>query len=222
MSTCLQRLWNIKSVGANMTDPRLTAGEGEQVHFAKVIGRGQQGSVMWPAHGIDVRAVCSFWPDSWRRRKAFSQSSVWLRNGYAYAAHEQSRSRRFINQPKVLKLRVQVEVAHSTLRTVSMLVTCLPLDASPERVSTVVRMNPKSHFHKQKWLEFSFCSRFNNSRRTEEDFVVSWVGDEVTAVFGPVHVCDEAGVALRRQEFVTLTAQPSHWSDVSVAVFNAH
>lgn len=29
-----------------MTDPRLTAGEGEQVHFAKVIGRGQQGSVM--------------------------------------------------------------------------------------------------------------------------------------------------------------------------------
>lgn len=51
---------------------------------------------------------------------------------------EESGSRHFINLPKVLKLSVQVEVAHSTLRTVSMLVTCFPLDASPERVSTVV------------------------------------------------------------------------------------
>lgn len=39
----------------------------------------------------------------------------------------------FIDLPKVLKPRVQVEVAHSRLRTVSMLVTCLPLDASPEK-----------------------------------------------------------------------------------------
>lgn len=38
-----------------------------------------------------------------------------------------------MNPPKVLKLRVQVDVAHSTLRTVSMLVTCLPQDASPEK-----------------------------------------------------------------------------------------
>lgn len=37
-----------------------------------------------------------------------------------------------MNLPKVLKLKVQVEVAHSRLRIVSMLVTCLPLDASPE------------------------------------------------------------------------------------------
>lgn len=37
--------------------------------------------------------------------------------------------------PKVLKPRVQVEVAHSRLRTTSMLVTCLPLDASPEQTS---------------------------------------------------------------------------------------
>lgn len=47
------------------TDPWLRAGEGEQVHFAKVISRGQQGSVMWPAHGVDVCAVCSIWPNSW-------------------------------------------------------------------------------------------------------------------------------------------------------------
>lgn len=47
-------------------------------------------------------------------------------------------TQRFLNLPKVLKLRVQVEVAHSTLRTVSMLVTCLPLDASPERVLSVM------------------------------------------------------------------------------------
>lgn len=37
-----------------------------------------------------------------------------------------------VDRPKVLKLRVQVDVAHSRLRTVSMLVTCLPPDASPE------------------------------------------------------------------------------------------
>lgn len=49
----------------NMTDPWLRAGEGEQVHFAKVISRGQQGSVMWPAHSVDVCAVCSIRPNSW-------------------------------------------------------------------------------------------------------------------------------------------------------------
>ena len=42
----------------------------------------------------------------------------------------------FLNLPKVLKARVQVEVAHSRLRTASMLVTCLPLDASPEKTNT--------------------------------------------------------------------------------------
>lgn len=44
--------------------PWLGAGEGEQVHFAKVVSRGQQGSIMRPAHGVDVRAVCAIWPDS--------------------------------------------------------------------------------------------------------------------------------------------------------------
>lgn len=78
-----QELWTIQtltlifrvSVWANMTDPWLTAGEGEQVHFAKVISRGQQGSIMWPAHGIDVGTVRSFWPDSWRSTKGFIQIS---------------------------------------------------------------------------------------------------------------------------------------------------
>lgn len=41
----------------------------------------------------------------------------------------------FIHLPKVLKLKVQVEVAHSRLRIVSMLVTCLPLEDSPEKSS---------------------------------------------------------------------------------------
>lgn len=35
--------------------------------------------------------------------------------------------------------------------------------------------------------------------RTEEDLIVSWVGDEVLAVFWPVHMGDEAGVALREK-----------------------
>lgn len=35
--------------------------------------------------------------------------------------------------------------------------------------------------------------------RTEEDLIVSWVGDEVLAVFGPVQMGDEAGVALREK-----------------------
>lgn len=34
--------------------------------------------------------------------------------------------------PKVLKPRVQVDEAQARFRTASMLVTCLPLDASPE------------------------------------------------------------------------------------------
>lgn len=45
------------------------------------------------------------------------------------------KQQRFTNVPNVLKLSVQVQVAHSTLRTVSMLVTCLLLDASPETVT---------------------------------------------------------------------------------------
>lgn len=57
------------SVQVNMTDPWLRAGVGEQVHFAKVIGRGQQGSVMWPAHSINVCAVCSIRPNSLERKR---------------------------------------------------------------------------------------------------------------------------------------------------------
>lgn len=66
--------WTLKlmcrvSVQVNMTDPWLRAGVGEQVHFAKVIGRGQQGSVMWPAHSINVCAVCSIRPNSLERKR---------------------------------------------------------------------------------------------------------------------------------------------------------
>lgn len=41
----------------------------------------------------------------------------------------------------------------------------------------------------------------NKRGPTEEDLIVSWVGYEVLAVFRPVHVGDEAGVALRESRF---------------------
>lgn len=62
--------------------------------------------------------------------------------------------------------------------------------------------------HAMLTVDFGFCSRSSRLKlrelkaelqHTEEDFIVAWVGDEVTAVFGPVHMCDEAGVALRKQ-----------------------
>lgn len=112
--------------------------------------------------------------------------------------------------PKVLKLRVQVEVAHSRLRIVSMLVTCLPLDASPE----------KEMFHHLLWCvqqvkNATFTTRVTRAtsaretrqerRPTEEDLIVSWVGEEVLAVFRPVQMGDKAGVSLRkREEFMLL------------------
>lgn len=70
----------------------------------------------------------------------------------------------------MLKLRVQVDVAHSMLRTASMLVTCLPQDASPESNSN--NSNNKC-----------FIIFWNNLQRlkglvldrgpTEEDLIVS-------------------------------------------------
>lgn len=133
----------VQTLRGNTADPWLRAGEGEQVHVAKVIGGGQQGSVVWPAHRVDVCAVRSVRPDSCRRS---SQRKGWWRQESRPETRPQQqnwtglylqslrvRHQKSNNLPKVLKLRVQVEVAHCSLRTMSMLVTCLPLDASPRK-----------------------------------------------------------------------------------------
>lgn len=52
-------------VRLRVAHPWLRTGEGEQVHFAEVISRGQQGSAVGAARGVDVRAVGRFRPNSW-------------------------------------------------------------------------------------------------------------------------------------------------------------
>lgn len=51
------------------THPRLAAGVGEQMHFAKVVSGGQELPVMGAAHSVDVGAIRTLWPDSYQERK---------------------------------------------------------------------------------------------------------------------------------------------------------
>lgn len=62
----------------------------------------------------------------------------------------------------MLKLRVQVDVAHSMLRTASMLVTCLPQDASPGNNNNMVSVDLR-RLNVHVW----------HREPTEEDLVVS-------------------------------------------------
>lgn len=59
---------------------------------------------------------------------------------------------------------------------------------------------------------FHYSSDSNNEMQgkrqggkpTEEDLVVSWVSDEILAVLGPVHMGDEAWVALWRKKTTSI------------------
>lgn len=66
----------------------------------------------------------------------------------------------------MLKLRVQVDVAHSMLRTMSILVTCLPQDASPgnnNNNNVTILSNNLQRLKVQVW----------DRGPTEEDLIVS-------------------------------------------------
>lgn len=54
--------------------PRLAAGVGEQVHFAKVIGRRQELPVVGAAHGIDIGAIRTLRPDPCQGRKSRAEA----------------------------------------------------------------------------------------------------------------------------------------------------
>lgn len=125
----------------------------------------------------------------------------------------------FINLPKVSKLSVQVEVAHSMLRTVSMLVTCFPLDPSPESVSTVVWMNPKSHLSLDFVAEIQVgkVKRQRTYRRGFRSLLSWWWGN--SCLWTSPHVWRSWSGPEDTRIYVTLTAQRIHSTDFSIAVF---
>lgn len=89
----------------------------------------------------------------------------------AQQQHEENKYIDFFNPPNVLKLRVQVDVAHSMLRIVSMLVTCLPLDASPES-NNHHHNNKQSSFHPLREVQ-RLKVQVRDRGPTEEDLIVS-------------------------------------------------
>lgn len=212
-----------------MTDPWLTAGEGEQVHFAKVISRGQQGSVMWPAHGIDVCTVCSIWPDSWERRKNICPKFCLTQKWLSWCCTRGKWKLTFCQPTESVKAESAggsgpLHVTHGVHVGHMFTTGCLPWKSFHSCVNEL-----KIPLLQQKWLEFGFCSRdsalrevkWQRTHRRGFRSLLSWWRGNGCLWTSPRVWWSWSGPE-ETWLYVALTAQRSHSSDFSSAVFNAH